>query len=178
MQGKRTGTELRNSYYPFARTEDLIRTEANSEVLVYDSRSHHIHHLDEECTNVWNHSNGKRTPDAISMVTGIHQDRVHIALRELDDRNLLVDRLPVMVDQPTLSRRRLATLSVGALPTIISVSAPIAASATSHSKPACNDRYGACNTDADCCPSPYEDFYSYCLGGFGGYCEIQRKDQP
>src|SRR5690606_35821403 len=81
-------------FLPSARTEGLESSYADGEVLLYDTRSHHIHHLDQECTVVWHHCDGRQTSDAISIATGMHPERVKVALRALSDCNLLVDRLP------------------------------------------------------------------------------------
>lgn len=140
------------TFYPTARTEDLERTEAKGEVLLYDKRLHHIHHLDPEVTAVWHHCDGRSSIAMISTITGIREERIRLALDELSQRHLLISELPSHLRIPRTTRRRIAKLGLAALPGIVSVSAPVAADADSEATIACipyNEM--GCSASVPCC---------------------------
>lgn len=168
-------TDSLAAYRPLARTEDLERSYADHKVLLYDKRTHYIHYLDEEVTSVWHHCDGMRDDGSISIKTGIAFDRVAAALVELDTCGLLQSGPPRKTSMRRMSRRTMARLGMAALPAIVSVSAPTAKAAASGASATCVDRFGGCNYDSDCCPPTFEGYESFCLGGYGGVCDIQRS---
>lgn len=151
---------------PAARTIDLVTTQSNDEVLVYDQQSHHIHHLNAQAVGVWRLCDGSRTVDEISIAAGLDETAVRIALGRLEDAHLLDGKMQTGL-RVTQSRRALIRKAAiaGALPAIISVSAPIAASASSH----CSNR--ACYDHSDC-----SDQISGCGGCSNGVAPGQRTD--
>jgi hypothetical protein len=118
---------------PAMRTHDLVTTTSKDEVLVYDQAAHHIHHLNAPAAQVWYLCDGVRTVADLAIETGLTQDAVKLALRTLEEAKLLDG--PLASDlRGTQSRRAFMKKAAiaGAVPAIISVSAPIAAAATSH----------------------------------------------
>lgn len=118
-------------YLPTARTEDLVSTEAAGKVLLYDTRLHHIHHLDAEVTTVWHHCDGTKTISMMSIATGIREERIRVALDDLARRELLVEDMPDHLRVSRMNRRKMAKLGIATLPGIISITAPIAKAAAS-----------------------------------------------
>lgn len=117
---------------PAMRTTELVTTASKDEVLVYDQAAHHIHHLNASAAKVWYLCDGQRSVAAIAMETGLTPDAVKLALRTLEDAQLLDGTLASEL-RGTQSRRafmKKATIA-GAVPAIVSVTAPIAASAAS-----------------------------------------------
>lgn len=168
-----------STYRPLARTEKLLTTESNNEVLIYDERVHHMHHLDAEVTAVWHHCDGTRTLEAISLATGIDEARVLVSLKKLDECRLLEHPLPASLKVPTQSRRKfLRKAGVVTLPTIVSVTAPIAKAAASGGSSTCMppaSGIAGCNSHDDCCPSTFEGLITYCTG-INGSCEYSRPE--
>ncbi len=74
---------------PAARTIDLVTTQSNDEVLVYDQQAHHIHHLNATAADVWRLCDGERTVSDIAVETRPRRDAVQLALRTLEDAQLL-----------------------------------------------------------------------------------------
>ena len=68
-------------YLPMARTDDLVITRSRDEMLVYDQRAHHIHHLNPVAAAVWHHCDGHTPIQSISLETGTRADHVLVALR-------------------------------------------------------------------------------------------------
>jgi hypothetical protein len=173
----RHANRFESTYRPLARTEELVTTESKDEVLVYDQRAHHIHHLDAEVTSVWSNCDGTRTPEAISLATGIDRVRVRVSLRKLDECQLLDSTLPAELKEPTGSRRKfLRKAGIAALPAIVSVTAPIAKAAASGGSAGCivpKSGDTGCYSNAHCCPSTHPDFVSYCVEP-GGPCDYER----
>jgi hypothetical protein len=117
---------------PAARTTDLVTTHSRDEVLVYDQAVHHIHHLNASAAKVWILCDGKRSIGAIAMETGLNPDAVKLALGTLEDAQLLDGPVPSEL-RSTQSRRTFMKKAAiaGAVPIIVSVTAPIAAAAAS-----------------------------------------------
>jgi hypothetical protein len=168
MEGRfimsRHANRFDSTYRPLARTKELVTTESSNEVLIYDERVHHMHHLDAEVTAVWHHCDGRRTPEAISLATGIDRIRVLVSLRKLDERQLLDNAVPAELREQKESRRKfLRKAGVATLPAIVSVTAPIAKAAASGGRPECQlpEGYPAGYCWDDCgCPNG-----TSCLGG-------------
>lgn len=148
---------------PAARVENLVTTTSRDEVLVYDQDRHHIHHLNPTAAAVWNLCNGRRTVSEVAQAAGVDEDAVRLALRKLEDANLLDGPLEAGVRGSTQSRRsfmKKAAVAGVAVPMIASISAP--AASASHSRclssgTPCGS-VGACNSS--CC--------SHAVGGGSG----------
>lgn len=134
---------------PTARTSDLATTQVKDEVLVYDEQRHHIHNLNQVAATVWRFCDGQRTVRDVALITSIDEDAVRIALRKLEDANLLDGSLSTEMRGDAQSRRafmkRAAIAGAVALPTIVSITAPQAAAASSHG--ATGD---PCSSGSDC----------------------------
>ncbi len=115
---------------PAARTIDLVTTESKDEVLVYDQAVHHIHHLNATAAKVWRLCDGERTVSEIAAEAGIAEDAVKLALRTLEDAQLLDAPLATTM-RGTQSRRAFMKKAAiaGQIPAIVSITAPISAAA-------------------------------------------------
>jgi hypothetical protein len=129
--------------YPFvapkARTEDLVISHSDEEVLVYDKKVHHIHHLNNVSHAVWNLCNGRRPLAELRQLAeqqlGVQfdEDALRIALTKLHDIHLLSGPLPQELHLRRTSRRGFNKRTIaGATAIIVSISAPSAAAAASN----------------------------------------------
>ena len=119
---------------PAGRVENLVTTKAGDDVLVYDQDRHHIHHLNPTAAAVWTLCNGRRSVSDISQATGFDSDAVRLALRKLEEANLLDGPLAPDVRGAMQSRRsfmKKAAVAGLAVPMIASISAPAASAQTS-----------------------------------------------
>jgi hypothetical protein len=122
-----------------ARRNDLVIQELPDEVLVYDLKQHKAHCLNSAAAFVWNHCDGQTTAAEIATLMGqewnkpISEDAVWLAFKQLDQAELLQVRPAKPETENRLSRRQvMRRLGVGAaatLPLVVSVIAPMAASA-------------------------------------------------
>jgi hypothetical protein len=154
---------------PAARMVDLVTTESKDEVLVYDQAVHHIHHLNATAAKVWRLCNGERTVSEIAAEAGINVDAVKLALRTLEDAQLLDGPLPAAM-RGTQSRRafmKKAAVAGITVPAIVSISAPLASA--QGSAPYTTDCVGSDRGDLCCrnvgCKNP-------------GTCEPQTSQNP
>lgn len=122
-------------FLPLARTEDLILTQAKGETLVYDARTHHIHHLNSVSVAIWNACDGRRSIGDIERqlrddhVIPDSGQSVTYGLQLLLEANLLQNRAK---QRTAISRRKVSKMIVGgAVPAIISISAPKASASFS-----------------------------------------------
>jgi hypothetical protein len=170
----RHANQFDSTYRPVARTEDLVTTTSKDEVLVYDQRAHHIHHLNTQAAAVWHHCDGINTVDALSVATGMDADRVLISLKTLEDCNLVVEGLSEDTRRQAESRRRfLRKMGIATIPAIVSISAPIARVAASGGRPECQtpENYSEGHCWADCgCPPGKECPTGNYSAGIVGLC--------
>ncbi len=139
---------------PAARTTDLVITEAGDEILVYDNRTHHIHHLNAMSAEVWRLCDGTRTAAEItSLMEAGDLETVRLALAKLAGAGLLEGGVPSDLTVQSAARRRflrkVAVAGAVAVPAIISVSAPAAADHVSGHEGPCSET--TCLTNLDCC---------------------------
>jgi hypothetical protein len=141
-----------------ARVDSLIMTETADEVLVYDQLSHQIHHLNHASAVIWRLCDGRQSIADLSRLASaelgsvVSEDAVRLALGKLEDAKLLsaplVDGMR-MAGQTRRSFLRKAALA-GAVPVVVSVTAPTAArAATVGCFEDCNNNNSACN-DGQC----------------------------
>lgn len=169
-----------------ARTDDLVITETANDLLVYDARTHHLHHLNPLMAVIWRHLDGTRDlPMLVRVVRArsadtVTESSVELALHSLTEAGLLDDlavaQMPVV---PTgIARRRLLKqAAVGGLllPTIVSVTAASAARAQS-----CVGIEGECRNDACCVGLECDPIRLLCLVPVieceqqGSRCDEQR----
>jgi hypothetical protein len=118
---------------PVARTLGLVTNDVDDDVLVYDLDSHHLHHLNQMSATVWRLCTDSQTVAKVAIASGLTEECVRIALGKLADADLLVGDFPVPRRAAGSSRR--ALLKKGgmalAIPTVISITAPLAAQAAS-----------------------------------------------
>jgi len=142
--------QMRASGMPMARYTDLVVTETRDQVLVYDTVVHHIHTLNLTSAAVWRLCDGQHDANDLARLAsaelGIRIDEamVRLALTQLDDAGLLEEPLPADTRMSGLSRRsfmkRSAVVGAVAVPAIVSITAPMAASAQSVCPPgSCRD---------------------------------------
>jgi hypothetical protein len=151
---------------PLRRTDGVITTETEDEVLVYDELRHHIHHLNPTTSLVWRLCDGTRTIDRIAQESGIEREPVTLALQKLAQAHLLEgDTSPWGGDQQS-RRSFLRKAGMASIPAIVSVTAPSAMAAASL---LCKDKDAPCNFDSECCGN------LVCFpdsGGLHGWCGI------
>lgn len=124
---------------PAARFENLVMTEAEREVLVYDQSSHHMHHLNQTSATIWRLCDGQRTVADLTLETraelgaDVTDDMVVVAVAKLADANLLDGALASELRGSTQSRRsfmrKAAVAGAVAIPTIVSTTVPSRAGA-------------------------------------------------
>jgi hypothetical protein len=139
-----------NQVMPRARKADLVVKEMPDELLVYDLKRDRIHVLNQSAAFIWRQCNGRRTVDdlaravAKSLQIPEHEQVVWLALEELGKYHLLEEKIARPESLAQMSRRdmmRLAVAAAVALPIIVSIVAPTAASAqTAISPSVCNGR--------------------------------------
>jgi Coenzyme PQQ synthesis protein D (PqqD) len=130
---------------PRARKADLVVRELPDELLVYDLQRDKAHCLNRSAAFVWKQCNGRRTVGDVARAlakelrTPVDEQTVWLALEQLGKFNLLEEKAVRPAHLPRLSRRdmlRLGVAAAAALPVIVSVVAPTAASAQTAITPA------------------------------------------
>jgi hypothetical protein len=126
---------------PRARTEDLVTTELDDELLVYDLRAHRAHALNPTAARVWQRCDGRHTIAELAALPGgasgtpLGAEVVWLALRQLGERHLLAADNLLPADAPRYSRLQLLKWGAAGgavlLPVISSIVAPTAAHAQS-----------------------------------------------
>lgn len=118
---------------PAARINGLAIMDSGSELLVYDQDSHHIHHLNRISATIWRFCDGRRSVAEIAAAAETSEPIVRQALGKLSEARLLNAELSPTIRTDGRSRRALLKKAAiaGAIPAIVSVSAPLAAHAYS-----------------------------------------------
>jgi len=140
---------------PKARTAKLIIKEVDDEVLVYDLVNDKAHCLNRSAALVWKNCDGNKSVSEISLIlaketdAAVDESVIWLALDELEKFQLLesAPTKPAMLHG--MNRRQLiraAGIAAAALPIIISMSAPPAASAQS-----CLANGQTCSNGGQCC---------------------------
>ena len=147
---------------PLARSARLVVKELDGELLVYDLDRDRAHCLNESAALIWQLCDGRTTLAEISSklekITGhaIEQEFIWLAIDQLGRYNLLIERLEWPTDVQRISRReavrRIAMGAAGALPIVISITAPRPAQAAS-----CKASGEICANSSECCGG-------FCLG--------------
>lgn len=148
---------------PAARVEGLVVTESKSEVLVYDTTKHHIHHLNATSAMVWRLCDGRRSVSEIMQAAQsrieerVTAGSVRLALAKLEGADLLEGALSADMRGSGQTRRaflrRTAIAGAVAVPAIVSISAPTAAQGNSGLAcgESCVDRNDDCNSSCSQC---------------------------
>lgn len=162
--------------FPQARTTEIVTKDMPDEVLVYDLKTHKAHCLNQTAAAVWKYCDGKKTiMDITSLLqkdfnTPVDEVTIWFAVDRLSKANLLEERLIIPIGMPRLSRREVVRkLGMGAamaLPVVMSIVAPSAASAAT-----CGDSNNNNNSNpADCPCNQANDCISVCCNGSPNTC--------
>jgi hypothetical protein len=156
-------SEVNTHPTPVARSEDLVIQELPDEVLVYDLRRHKAHCLNQTAAFVWNHCDGRSTPNQIASLMGqefsqsVSVDAVWFALSKLSKADLLQEPVSLPQTKAGLSRRSamrrigLGALMIPVVMTIVSPTAMAGASVPAACIPC--TRFGSGAMRADTCPA-------------------------
>src|SRR5262245_11477416 len=137
--------KIENNPAPLARAEELVVQELPDEVLVYDLKQHKAHCLNQTAAFVWNHCDGRSTPDQIAMLmeqewhSPVSEDAVWFTLNKLSKADLLQQKITLPQAKAGISRRSaIRRIGIGAvmIPAVISIVAPTAMAGASI-PPAC-----------------------------------------
>lgn len=146
------------SSQPQARHANLVITELENEVLLYDLDRDQASCLNATAALVWKFADGESSIDQIAarmaaeLKSPVDARVVWYALDQLGKKDLLTGRVTIPVQYTRMTRRDFLVKAgiagaIVAIPVIISLTAPTPAMAATGS---CNGR--ACNVNADCCP--------------------------
>ena len=150
-----------NVALPRARQEDLVVTDLQDEVLVYDLTRHRAHCLNRTAARVWRHADGKKTVEQIAatlqaeLEAPIDEAMVRLALRQLGRAHLLEGPRDGWADGSRQTRRDLLRkaarigLIAAAVPAVLSLVAPTPVAAASAPCGAACANNGACTGLAD-----------------------------
>ena len=143
--------------FPHARSQGLVITELDDEILVYDKARDKAHCLNQTAALVWKYSDGKRTVADIAqrMENRLHspvdEQIVWFALKQLEKDHLLRDEIKLPNGFAEISRREFvkqmgkAAIAV-TVPIVISMTAPESALAAS-----CLLEGAPCTQQLQCC---------------------------
>lgn len=142
---------------PHARSEGLVVTDLDDEILVYDKERDKAHCLNQTAALVWKYSDGKHTAAEIAarmqskLRTSVDEQVVWFALRQLEQDHLLRDDLALPRSLAGITRREFvkkmgAVAVLAALPSIHSITAPNAPGALS-----CLPNGQQCTSSTQCC---------------------------
>ncbi len=138
---------------PVARTASLIVKEVDGETLVYDLTTDKAHCLNYTAARVWKNCDGRKSVSEISGVlsvesnTSVKDEVVWLALDQLEKFKLLEETPARPGFLAGMTRRQMVArigVAAVALPMIISIVSPIAASAASGALGTC------CLNPTDC----------------------------
>ncbi|MEZ5347488.1 MAG: PqqD family protein [Pyrinomonadaceae bacterium] len=139
MTKKSTGQSVSKTGLPLAISENIIFQEAGEETLIYNLKTNNAYSLNSTAAMVWRACNGKLSIDDIADEMSVQtkkrvsSDLVRLALDQLNENNLLAEN--ARENGNFGSRRELIKkagfASMIALPLILSITAPRAASAQS-----------------------------------------------
>jgi hypothetical protein len=164
MLDPRTETQrVPEHWMPLARTDDLVMTEFESEVFLYDLGRHRAFTLNPTAALIWRHCDGTTPVHQLAQLRltaatpPLGAAVVWLTLRQLERLHLLAPSAGLPAAAPRYSRLQLLRAGVvsGAalLPVVSMVTAPHAANAAS----SCAGQL--CDDSTPCCPG------SSCVGG-------------
>jgi hypothetical protein len=149
--------------FPHARSEGLVITDLDDEILIYDKNRDKAHCLNVTAALVWKLSNGKRSASDIAQAMAkkidspVDEQVVWFALRQLEKDHLLQNEITMPRALAGITRREfvkkmgMAAVAVTA-PIVISMTAPQSALAAT-----CLSNESPCTSSTQCC--------SGCCGG-------------
>jgi hypothetical protein len=149
---------------PRGRRDDLLTTNLDDEVVIYDPESKQAHSLNRLAVAVWNHADGSRSIEDLQRLASddvgvpVDQASVWLALRKLERARLLTEKLGTggpMTRREVLHKAGRLGATAMVTPIIASALVPMAAAAASP---------GACATPFVCggVPIPFCDQTQFC----------------
>jgi len=148
--------QISSARFPRKRLQKLVVDELPDEVLVYDLDRHKAHCLNQTAALVWNACDGRSDPAAIAQrltkksLAPFSEEVVWLALRQLEEINLLEKKIAVPAQFAGISRRKmmrnLGLAAAVAVPVITSIVAPTAAEAST-----CVQSGSPCSSTIACC---------------------------
>lgn len=143
---------------PLARVDDLVSTEIDGKLLVYDERVHALHTLDPFAMMIWRTCDGFNDVRSIQAIcstelpNSVSERDVEDGLEKLADVDLLQGWLGTWSPAGgRASRRKLLKRTTVAGAAIASVTMPLATAHATGDPVPCVPPGGACSTVADCC---------------------------
>ncbi len=155
---------------PRARSQGLLFSPLNDELVVYDTERDQAHSLNRTTSLVWQHCDGQTSVGQVAelLARALHaqvdEQVVWLALQQLEQNHLLQtsDALPAVKISRRALARRIGLIAAAALPVVTSLAVPPAVAAVSAI---------SCNFDFECPP----DFI--CQGGVcvsdGGFAPMR-----
>jgi hypothetical protein len=145
------------AFFPRARSQGLIITELDDEILIYDKERDKAHCLNQTAALVWKYSNGKRN---VAEIAAAMQNKLHslvdaqivwYALDQLEKDHLMQGHLQVPNEMAGITRREFVkTMGKAAVvvtvPIVFSLTAPRSAWAAS-----CLVDLSPCTSGTQCC---------------------------
>ena len=155
---------------PRARKDDLVVKEMPDEVLIYDLQTDKAHCLNRTAALVWNYSDGRTSVATMAgrlkreLDMPVDERVVWLALDQLSKKNLLDEKIVPPALMAGINRRHMmramGVAAVVAVPTVISIIAPVPAQAQSlgdTGAPCCSGsqcQSGICNGAGTGCNPP------------------------
>ncbi|MBS1810754.1 MAG: hypothetical protein JST84_21500 [Acidobacteria bacterium] len=146
------------SHHPICRKANIVVRELENEVLLYDLTLHKAYCLNQPAALVYQFCDGTNSVAEISDLMSkrlkilVSEDLVWLALKDLERQNLLENEEAFTPQVAGLSRRTLLKkarlASIGILPIIVSIVAPVAVAAAT-----CIPFSAPCVPGDNCCPN-------------------------
>ena len=157
------------NFFPQSRHSELVVQNLNEETLIYDLQINKAMCLNETASLVWQFCDGRHSVADLAEALGrklndkVSEDLIWLALKQLEEQNLLQNGSPVKSQAKHLSRRetikKIGAASMIALPIISTLVAPRAVDAQSV----------ACTGSCTCSVGNTDSFVpKLCRGVLGG----------
>jgi hypothetical protein len=161
-----------------ARQKDLVVQELPDELMLYDLKRHKAHCLNTTAALVWNHCNGRTTVAEMAALlekevgSPVDEEVVLYALDKLSKANLLEEQLDLPSANGLSRRRMMKRLGVGAMaaiPTVMSLVSPVAATSVTVVVTSKKVSDGTCDSPPGPHPNP-ACFTDTCCTGSSKLC--------
>lgn len=156
---------------PRARSEGLLFSPLNDELVVYDTERDQAHSLNRTTKLVWQHCDGQTSVEQVTELLAreldapVDEQIVWLALQQLEQNHLLQTSvaLPAVKISRRALARRIGLIAAAVLPVVTSLAVPPAVAAVSAI---------ACNFDFEC-PPDYVCQGGVCVNS-GGMAPLRR----
>lgn len=161
-----------------ARQKDLVVQELPDELMLYDLKRHKAHCLNTTAALVWNHCNGRTTVAEMAALlekevgSPVDEELVLYALDKLSKADLLEEQLNLSGANGLSRRRMMKRLGVGAMaaiPTVMSLVSPVAATSVTVVVTTKKVADGTCDSPPGPHPNP-RCFTDTCCTGSSKLC--------